>query len=70
MTDYYGKMSALGICVDAWIASGMYVRGTLESNDLGIALELVKEMPKAVQQVGYYAYTLRNKGASYVQEQS
>jgi hypothetical protein len=37
MTDYYGNISALGVCANVWFVSAMYVRGDVGSNDLGIA---------------------------------
>ena len=59
MTDYYGNISALGICAELWVFSGMYVRGSIGSNDLGIASKLADALPPIVQQVGSYAYELQ-----------
>jgi hypothetical protein len=63
MTDYYGNISALGVCAEILFFSGMYVRGSISSNDLGIANKLVDALPPLVQQVGAYAYNLqKSKG--------
>ena len=60
MTDYYGKIDALALSADFWILSGMYVRGSISSNDLGIANKLTDALPPIVSQVASYVNDMHN----------
>jgi len=62
MTNYYGYISALGVCANIAFISAMYVRGDIGSNDLGIANKLVDALPELVKDVSNKTYEMHNGG--------
>lgn len=59
MPEYYGKIGVNSICTNNKYFSAIHGDGSAKSNDLGIATELSKKLPKLVSEANFYTYDLQ-----------